>query len=112
MVETLAARSACVARDRGEEAELREGVRARAADLLDEWSKLAAAQSEVGAGLQYQKYEATGPYLLADPLDPVLATRTAAERKFRAQRSLRDVEPSSPVWVVRRDGEAVPEDAV
>jgi len=89
---------------------LRQKLRARVADLLDEWARIARKHKDVGAGLQYQKYEATGPHLLYDPLDPALETLPSGERKFRAQRSLRDVEASTPLWVKRLDGGEVPEE--
>jgi hypothetical protein len=89
---------------------LRQKLRGRVADLLDEWVRIARSRKEVGAGLQYQKYEATGPHLLYDPLDPALEALPSGERKFRAQRSLRDVEASTPLWVKRLDGSPVPEE--
>jgi hypothetical protein len=61
--------------------------------------------------LQYQQHEATGPYLLRDPLDPDLDQATKSERQLRAHRSMRDVEPSAPLWVKRSGGTAVPQEA-
>ena len=49
----------------------------------------------MGAGLQYQREEGGAPPLLYDPLDPELAKRPLDAQKFKAQRSLRDVEPSA-----------------
>jgi len=76
--------------------------------LLDEWAQIADAKRKVGATLQYQAHEATGPFLLYDPLDPELAKLPAGPRKFRAHRSLRDVEPSVPLWLKRLDGMEIP----
>ena len=67
-----------------------------------------ASKKNVGAGLQYQKWEATGPHLLYDPLDPEFDQLPAGPRKFRAQWSLRDVEASTPLWVKRLDGMDLP----
>ena len=90
---------------------LRQKLRLRVDDLLDEWSNIADKKSKVGSGLKYQEYEDGGdPHLLFDPLDPELAKQPAGARKFRAQRSLRDVEPSVNLWVRRLDGIEVPEE--
>jgi hypothetical protein len=90
---------------------LRQKLRLRVDDLLDEWSSIADRKSKVGSGLKYQEYEDGGdPHLLFDPLDPELAKQPAGARKFRAQRSLRDVEPSVNLWVRRLDGVEVPDE--
>jgi len=88
-----------------EEARLDALVRGRVKDLLDSWAKIAKAKQDAGARLVYQPYEdAEGPSLLHLPLDPELATLNADERKFKAPRSLRDVEPSVNLIVKRLDG--------
>jgi len=92
---------------------LREKLVARSADLLDAWSRIAKDQYDAGAGLKYNQHEGFGTaarHLLFDPLDPELDRLPAAFRKFRAQRSLRDVEASTGIWVRRADGTAAPED--
>jgi hypothetical protein len=90
---------------------LRQKLRLRVDDLLDEWSSIADKKSKVGSGLKYQEFEDGGdPHLLFDPLDPELAKQPPGARKFRAQRSLRDVEPSVNLWVRRLDGVEVPEE--
>ena len=109
VADTIAARAEAHASLSQAEAEsLRKKIRARIGDLLDAWTKIARSKQEVGAGLQYQEHEATGPHLLYDPLDPELATLPAGERKFKAYRSLRDVEESAPLWVKRLDGMEMP----
>jgi hypothetical protein len=112
VADTLAARGERHAVLSQAEAEaLRQKIRMRVDDLLDEWSSIADKKSKVGAGLKYQEYEEGGdPHLLYDPLDPELAKQPPSARKFRAQRSLRDVEPSVNLWVRRLDGVEVPED--
>jgi hypothetical protein len=92
---------------RAESDDLKQRLRGRVADLLDEWSKTADRQSSVSARLQYG-HEESAPALLKDPLDPAFPTLPAHERKFRAQRSLRDVEASVPLWVKRLDMSDVP----
>jgi len=90
--------------------ELRVRIRGRVQDLLDEWSKIAHEKQKVGAGLQYQREEGAAPPLLFDPLDPALAFEPPGARKFRAHRSMRDVEPEVNLWVRRLDGVDVPEE--
>lgn len=52
-----------------------------------------------------KKYEETGPYLLYDPMDPELLRQPDYARKFKVYRSLRDVEPNTPVvQATRRHG--------
>ena len=88
-----------------EETRLDALLRGRVKDLLDSWAKVAKARQDVGARLVYQPYEnADGPPLLRTPLDPELATLNADERKFKAPRSLRDVEPSVNLLLKRFDG--------
>ena len=80
-------------------------LRARTGDLLDAWVKVAKAKRDVGARLVYQRYEdVEGPPLLRMPLDPELEQVSQDERKFKAARSMRDVEPSVNLWVKRLDG--------
>jgi hypothetical protein len=90
-----------------EEQRLDATLRARAADLLDSWCKVAEFQRGNSARLRYQPYEgAAGPALLRTPLDPLGSDLHPARdaRKFKAPRSLRDVEPSVNLWLKRLDG--------
>jgi hypothetical protein len=59
-------------------------------DLLDSWASIAEATGQ----LQYQREVGLARRLLRDPLDPELERLPVRERKFRANRSLRDVEPT------------------
>jgi superfamily II DNA/RNA helicase len=90
-----------------EEAErIRNRVRDRCLDLLDEWAKQAQEYQQHGIGLQYNRHEAGGAQpLLYDFLSPELKTLPPTNRKmkFRANRSLRDVEPSVNLWVKTLD---------
>ena len=58
-----------------------------------------AGRSAISVGGKLEDRRAPGPYLLIDPLDPELDTADFNRRKFRAQRSLRDVEPSAPLLI-------------
>jgi hypothetical protein len=96
----------------GREAEaLRTKVKGAVQDVLDSWGKIAFEKQNVGSGLKYNQYEGAGaPHLLYDPLDAALETQPAIFRKFRTQRSMRDVEPSVGLYVRRTDGVEVPEE--
>jgi len=81
---------------------LRQRVRDRCEDLLDDWTGVVQDQKKVGASLQYNPHErGAGPSLLQDFLDPALKALPAGnwKMKFRANRSLRDVEASVNLWV-------------
>ena len=85
----------CVREQPLDEAEREERLRSvqnRVGDLLDSWCKIFDDYSAVGVRLQYQKYESKEPRpLLRDMLDTDFESEH--HRKFRANRSLRDVEP-------------------
>jgi len=78
--------------DEDEREERLRSVQNRIVDLLDSWRRIFADYDAVGVALQYQKYELEQPKPL---LREMLATDFESEhhRKFRANRSLRDVEP-------------------
>jgi Helicase conserved C-terminal domain len=87
-----------------EEQRIIASVRGRAQDLLDSWSKVAERQRRAGARLVYQPYEnADGPALLHDPLDPDLPNLDGDARKFKAPRSLRDIESPVNLWAKSLD---------
>jgi hypothetical protein len=77
-----------------EEAEIRAKVRDRCLDLLSSWYKVADAEKAKSAVLQYGTELSGQPALLRDFLDERLGTLSDDHRKFRANRSMRDVEPS------------------
>jgi hypothetical protein len=71
----------------------------RVTDLLDTWDSI---QNENQGSLQYNKSETEGiGNLLLDPMELAAADpKPSLERqKFKAPRSLRDVEPSIPLWI-------------
>ena len=96
-----------------EEAErLRQRVRDRARDLLDEWSKVAHELSQTASACNTRPRRRAAQRLLYDFLSPELKNLPAhnPKMKFRANRSLRDVEPSvncgsrrSTAWNVEED---------
>jgi len=86
VVETIVNRAVeCSPQQNGE---LRENVRASVLDLLDTWQKIAEREQR----LQYQKeIDGVSPLLL-DAGDPSANREILERQKFKAQRSLRDVE--------------------
>ena len=99
-----------------EEAErIRQRVRERVLDLLDDWAKVAQGYQQVGTGLQYNPVEAGGAkQLLYDFLSPDVRNLppTNPRMKFRANRSLRDVEPNVNVWVRTLENAELEEEVV
>jgi hypothetical protein len=83
---------------------LRQRVRDRAKDLFDVWSQIAHDYHNKGTALQYNPTEvgAAKP-LLHEFLDPELKTMHPRHKKFRANRSMRDVEPSVNLWLRTMD---------
>ena len=72
----------------------------RVNSLLDDWLRIAKQAQEEGAGLRYQEYEGEGRRrLLYDFLDPELPNLHPVQRRFRANRSMRDVEPPVEIEV-------------
>jgi hypothetical protein len=91
-----------------EEARINANLQMRVKDLLDSWWKVAKKQQEFGARLVYQRYEQSeGKALLRMPLEPADPDLGQDARRFKAPRSLRDVEPSVNLFVQRLDGTAV-----
>ena len=75
-----------------ERGEILRSVRSRVDDLLDAWRVIVNGYREHGVAVQYQKYEERQPRpLLREMLDSEFESEN--HRKFRANRSLRDVEP-------------------
>jgi hypothetical protein len=77
-----------------------DNVRARCRRLLDDWQNIADEFRQTSTRLQYQRWETgAAQRLLYDILDPDLAGLPPVRRKFRANRSMRDVEPSVDLTV-------------
>jgi hypothetical protein len=78
--------------DEAEREERLRSVQNRVVDLLDSWGKIFDDYREAGVAMQYQRYELRQPKpLLREMLDTEFESEH--HRKFRANRSLRDVEP-------------------
>jgi hypothetical protein len=112
VIDALAARAAAYAETPPEAQALRQRVRERAVDLLDEWSHIAHDLQSQGVQLQYQIETGAAQRLLYEFLSPELKKLPLRHRKFRANRSMRDVEPSVNLWVKTLDNIEVEEDDV
>ena len=86
-----------------ERTERRAGVQARIVDLLDSWEAVYDDYHSDGVAMQYQKYESDNAKPL---LRDMLETEFLSEhhRKFRVNRSLRDVEPSVNLYLENLGG--------
>jgi hypothetical protein len=83
-------------------------TRAESARLLDIWLKIAKDLDQVPTSLKYQKHEeGKGVPLLHDFLDPDLKNLHPRFMRFRANRSMRDVEPDVNLWMKTFDGVTV-----
>jgi superfamily II DNA or RNA helicase len=89
--------------------QIRQRVRDRTVDLLDDWSKIANDLSQSGVPLQYQTEVGSAQRLLYEFLNPELKNLPPQnpKMKFRANRSMRDVEPSVNLWMKKLDGAEV-----
>jgi hypothetical protein len=68
--------------------------------LLDAWMRIALKAQEEGSRVDYQIEDRTAPRrLLYEFLHPDIAGLTELQKKFRANRSMRDVEPAVEVFV-------------
>ena len=110
VAQALARRAADLKETRAEADDIRDKVLVRARDLLDEWEKIAKELQDHGTELQYQSEAGAAKRLLYEFLNPELKTLPLRHRKFRANRSMRDVEPSVNLWVKTLDNIDVEED--
>ena len=84
--------------DEHEREERMASVRSRVVDLLDSWRKVLDDHQQAGAEVQYQRHELRQPRpLLREMLEERF--ESAHEAKFRANRSLRDVEPEVNLYL-------------
>lgn len=93
--------------DAEEQARLGNKVRTRVEELLDAWNTIANDFHQSGGVLQYGTELGGAQRLLFEPLNPDLRTLPLRRRLFRANRSMRDVEPSVNLWVKTLDNEDV-----
>ena len=111
-MDTLAERAYAHADLPPEDAEaLRQRVRERALDLLNEWGRMATELHNVGGQLQYQTETGRAQRLLYEFLNPELKQKPPRYKKFRANRSMRDVEPGVNLWLKTSDGVDIEEEA-
>jgi hypothetical protein len=96
--------------DEDERAERLRSIQNRVEDLLDSWRKIFEDYRAAGVALQYQKYELKQPRpLLREMLDKDFESEH--HRKFRANRSLRDVEPEVNLFLKDLSGAQVEDPA-
>jgi hypothetical protein len=96
--------------DEVERLERLRSVQSRIVDLLDSWRSVFDDYASHGVALQYQKYELDKPKpLLREMLDTDFESEH--HRKFRANRSLRDVEPNVNLFLKDLSGTRVEEGA-
>ena len=84
--------------DEAERTERLHSVRSRVVDLLDSWLTVVEDYRDANAEVQYQRYELRTPRpLLREMLEEDF--ESPHQRKFRANRSLRDVEPEVDLYI-------------
>jgi hypothetical protein len=94
--------------DEAEREECLRSVQNRVVDLLDSWRRIFDDYHAVGVHMQYQKYELKQPKpLLREMLDKNF--ESDHHKKFRANRSLRDVEPEVNLFLKELSGVQVEE---
>jgi hypothetical protein len=86
-------------RSAAERQELKETLFRRCQDLLGEWEQIAESYRQSGTQLQYQAEIGAAKRLLYPFLDAELEQLHPRFRKFRANRSMRDVEPEVNLWL-------------
>src|SRR5262249_7308777 len=92
--------------DEAEREECLRSVQNRVVELLDSWRRIFDDYRAVGVSMQCQKYELKQPRpLLREMLDKDFDSDH--HRKFRANRSLRDVEPDVNLFLKDLSGMAV-----
>jgi hypothetical protein len=96
---TLAQRAERITADKSEGEALRIQVYQRCANLLDEWSKIAHDYENQGVTIQYQVEVGGAQRFMYEFLNPELKKQPTRFRKFRTNRSMRDVEPSVNLWL-------------
>jgi len=95
--------------DESEREERLRSVQNRVVELLDSWTRVFEDYQAAGVSMQYQKYELKQPRpLLREMLDDTFESEY--HRKFRANRSLRDVEPDVNLFLRTLGGVPLEED--
>ena len=84
-------------------------VKDRVLSLIDDWAKLAHEAHQGGVVFGYARRDpGVSTPLLREMIDPDRDTLTDTQLRFRAPRSLRDVEPSVLIRVKAPDGKVLP----
>ncbi len=89
--------------------EMGDWLRGRVNNLLDEWTKVAQENIEKSTKTQYQIEEGNAARLLYEFLNPELIKK-GPRYPFRANRSMRDVEPAVDLWARAFDDRSPKED--
>ncbi|HEY7425655.1 MAG TPA: DISARM system helicase DrmA [Gemmataceae bacterium] len=110
VAQALASRAAALKETPPEADDVHDKVLARCRKLLDEWEKIAKELNDLGAELQYQIESGAAQRLLYEFLSPELKKLPLRHLLFRANRSMRDVEPSVNLWVKTLDNIDVEDD--
>lgn len=110
VAQVLADRAAAMKETQPEADDVHGKVLARCRKLLDEWEKIAKELNDLGTELQYQIESGAAQRLLYEFLSPELKKLPMRHRLFRANRSMRDVEPSVNLWVKTLDNIDVEDD--
>jgi hypothetical protein len=85
-------------------------VRAKVTSLLDDWASLAHDYRAAGTAFGYALQPGVTKALLREMLDPELRHANDRERRFRAPRSLRDVEPNVLLRKLMPNGSEIRDD--
>jgi hypothetical protein len=80
-------------------------LRQQVEELIDVWATLAADATQNGGRLYYGY--PMGEALVRDPLSPLLKASGAEYERFKASRSMRDVEHVSSVEILDPFGNAI-----
>ena len=108
LIEAIVSRAEAHSPDLDAEAtsRLRQQVRAQVLDLVDTWQQI----SDQDKRLQYQKETELDASLLLDALNSEANKEPLERQKFKAYRSLRDVEATVNLWVQDPSGMAIEEE--
>ncbi|MBU6346709.1 MAG: DISARM system helicase DrmA [Cyanobacteria bacterium REEB494] len=101
VVDTICQRAEIQELDKSVFPETIDNIEQRVNQLLNDWMEIANEKKLI----QYQKEEGKAPPLLFNPLDPELEELPVKARQFKAQRSLREIEPTVNLWVVNQNEE-------
>ena len=92
--------------DEEERSERLASIQNRIVDLLDSWQRIVLGYQDSGGSVQYQKHELTQPRpLIREMLDRDFESEH--HRKFKVNRSLRDVEPQVNLFLQNLSGDWV-----